>query len=61
MSFMQYMNRYFIEETTLVDALNISRSTLLSHIKLAALPSHSYHIISNDWVETAVFGKLKIE
>ena len=50
MSFMQYMNRYFIEETTLVDALNISRSTLLSHIKFAALPNHSYHIISNNWV-----------
>ena len=61
MSFMQYMDKYFVEEKKLADTLKISTSQLLKYTELGVIPSYSYHIISEDWVETVVFGKLQIE
>ncbi|MCJ8338098.1 MAG: DUF6058 family natural product biosynthesis protein [Pseudomonadales bacterium] len=61
MSFMQYMDKYFVEENKLADTLKISTSQLLKFTKLGVIPSYSYHIISENFLETVVFGKLQIE
>ena len=61
MSFMQYMDKYFVEKTKLANTLNISTSQLLSFTELGVLPNYSYHIKNSNLVDTVVFGKLNIE
>ncbi len=61
MSFMSYMNEFFIEENRLALTFKISRSQLLRYIETGAIPNYSYHIINCNLVETTVFGKLKID
>ena len=58
---MQYMDKHFVEENKLADTLKISTSKLLKYTELGVIPSYSYHIISENLVETVVFGKLQIE